>query len=437
MTLFSERSLRFLGGPVLVVFAGFACDDESAGSDMTDTGNIGDIPDIASVDTDTTSPDVGPDTDGGDTDLARDTSGPDTVDTTDDADTAETSEPTCSPDQTSVLTPERMACDTNRGFCRERACFEDDNVCDYTWGERLTILHTFEIGDQADEVEPATGVPVDTCCFDLVGDAAVDNALGRGFRNLKAVGLDLNAEFAEQIRRARLNYIFDFFDLADFAGSSPIPDDPYVEFVGYETVHQGAEDIAVIASGTASFGMRHRSFFLPSRLPRIGGIGAIRDGRFVSPDARFTYILSTVDEGLAEFPIRKVRMEFDLAPGPNGKGLTLSRGRLGGVLAVDEFFGALNAEVVEACACREFVGGYGPLDATTLTCRPATAEACDEEAPLCMLLTNLLACQVFVDSFVPDYDLDGDGTLDGLTTGTRFEGTSAEITSWYDTCPRP
>lgn len=430
MTLFSDFAFRTLGAPLLVVFIGFACDDESASGDVSDTGQIGDTADTAGVDTDTTDSRVGSDTDSGDTDLPPDTGGPDT------ADTAEPSEPTCSPDQTSVLTPERVPCDTNRGFCRERACFEDDNVCDYTWGERLTILHTFEIGDQSDEVEPATGVPVDTCCFDLVGDAAVDNALGRGFRNLKAVGLDLNAEFAEQIRRARLNYIFDFFDLADFDGLSQLADDPYVEFVGYETVHRGAEDIDIIASGSASFGMRHRSFFLPSRLPRIGGIGSIVDGRFVTPDARFTYILSTVDEGLAEFPIRKVRMEFDLAPGPNGKGLTLTGGRLGGVIAVDEFFGALNAEVVEACACREFVGGYGPLDATTLTCRPATAEACDEEAPLCMLLTNPLACQVFVDSFVPDYDLDGDGTLDGLTTGTRFEGTSAEITGWYDTCPR-
>lgn len=427
MTLFSDFAFRTLGAPLLVVFVASACDDESASGDVSDTGQVGDTADTAAVDTVTTDSEVRSDTDSGDTDLPPDTAGPDT------ADTAEPSEPTCSPDQTSVLTPEPVTCDTNRGFCRNGVCLDDDNVCDYAWGDRLSIVHVFEIGDQSDEVDPATGVPLDTCCFDLIGDAKLDNALGLGFRNLKPVGLDLNTEFADQIRRGRMNYVFDFFGIDDPDG---LVNDRHVEFVGYETVHDKASDNPEIASGFASFEMRHRSFFLPSRLPRIGAVGAIENGRFVARGGRFTYILSTVDEGLAEFPIREVQMEFDVALGPNGRGLTLTNGIIGGVIAVEDFFGALNAEVVEACACREFVGGYGPLDPATMKCRPPTSESCDEDAELCVLLTNPLFCQVFADSFVPDYDLDGDGTLDGLTTGTRFQATSAEVEGWYDTCPR-
>jgi hypothetical protein len=358
-----------------------------------------------------------------------DTDGPDTVDAADAAETGPTQPAVCAPDQSTLLTPEAVACDPNRGFCRDGACLDDDHVCDYAWGERLSILHVFQIGDQSDESDPASGIPLDTCCYDLVGDAALDNALGRGFRNLKAVGLDLNAEFAEQIERARMNYILDFFEVDDLVN------DPHVEFIGYETVHDEADDNPAIASGFGRFGMRERSFFTPSRLPRIGAVGAITDGRFVAPTGRFSYILSTVEEGLAEIPIRNVRFEFDVALGPNGKGLALSNGRMGGVVAVEDFFHALNAEVVEACACREFVGGYGPLNADAMRCRPATAGDCDEDEALCLLLTNPLYCSVFVDSFVADYDLDGDGTLDGLTTGNRFEGTSAEINGWYDHCP--
>lgn len=398
------------------IVAAPACDDQPAA-----TGTYGPdtaLPDMALADT------AAPDT--------VDTAHPDSVDA-DAADTAPPEPAVCHPDQATLLTPEPVACDTNRGFCRDGVCLDDEDVCDYAWGDRLTILHTFEIGDQSDEVDPATGIPIDTCCFDLVGDGALDNALGRGFRNLKAVGLDLNAEFADQIERARMNYIFDFFGLDD-------PDDrindPHVEFIGYETVHDEASDNPAIASGFGRFGMRHRSFLLPSRLPRVGAVGSIRDGRFVAPSGRFSYILSTVADGLAEIPIHNARFEFDVALGPNGRGLALSNGRMGGVVAVDEFFAALNAEVVEACACREFVGGYGPLNAATMSCRPATAAACDEDEALCMLLTNPFACDVFVKSFVADYDLDGDGTLDGLTAGNRFEGTSAEINGWYDACPR-
>ncbi len=322
-----------------------------------------------------------------------------------------------------------MACDTSRGFCRDGACLDDEHVCDYTWGDRLSILHVFQMGDQSDDVDPASGIPLDTCCFDLVGDAALDDALGRGFRTLKGVGLDINAIFADQIARARMNYVLDFFALDDLV------DDAHVEIVGYETVHDDDAENAAIASGMARFGMRERSFYLPSRLPRIGAVASITDGHLVAPGGRFSYILATVAEGLAEIPIRHVRLEADVALGPNGRGLTLTNGRMGGVVSVDDFFAALNAEVVKSCACREFVGGDGPLDADDMACRDATEDDCDEDEALCMLLTDPLGCAVFVNSFVADFDLDGDGTNDGLTTGNPFEGTSAEISGWYDHCP--
>lgn len=334
--------------------------------------------------------------------------------------------------------PVSQACDTDLGYCRDGACVAYDDICDYAWGDRLSIISEFAFGGQSDELDPASGEPLDACCFDLDGKPGLDNRMGAGFKALSPLLGNINDDFADQIERARMNIVLDFFGVDDLAA------DPHVEMAGYETVRDASPaDNPALATGLATFGLRARSFHLPAHLPRILATGAITDGRFVAERASYSFITATVADSVAAIPVREVRFEADVEVGPNGRGLALTDGKIGGLIALSDFFGALNADAVETCACRRFADDptdEGPIDLAHLTCRTPLEPDCGEleSDSLCRALTTPQFCQIFVDAFPPDVDLDGDGALggaDAVTVGVRFAATSAALSGWYDHCP--
>jgi hypothetical protein len=200
--------------------------------------------------------------------------------------------------------PVAAACDTDRGYCRDGACVVDDDICDYAWGDRLSIIHVYALGGQSDERDPANGEPSDACCFDLDGKGGIDNGLGAAFKTLAPVLGDINEEFADQITRARLNLVLDFFAVDDLIN------DAHIEMAGYEAVHdEQPADNPAIASGFATFGLRARSFHLPAHLPRILASGAITQGHFVADRASYSFIFATAGDSVAAFPVRDMRFE--------------------------------------------------------------------------------------------------------------------------------
>jgi hypothetical protein len=321
-----------------------------------------------------------------------------------------------------VVTP----CDDSAaGLCLLGACTTiDGGRCNWQWGENLAIMDEFRFGNHSDEIDPATGEPVDACCFDFTGDGKIDNSWSASLRALAPFLGDANEVLANQFKNGLA------WNGLDVRGLDDIENDPQVDLIGLLLVPDADNDGKHPRSGEATTKVRGASFREGTTLPRISASGAIINGRFVSETARFVILLGG-ERARVELLFRGARIEGDVSFDENGRGIVFDGpgggAHLGGYVVQSELFDAVNRDIADTCVCRSTGPNGEPLDPANGTCFPAADPSCEDPDPVCNLLHGPL-CESFVSFYQPDFDADGDGVLDSQTSGAFFHTRQVEIT---------
>lgn len=330
-------------------------------------------------------------------------------------------------------------CDATIGVCRAGVCDATEDLCNWRFGPRLSFVNGFALGDQSDDVDPATGKAIDRCCFDLTGDGVVDDRLGEVFHQLRDALIDVNEYFAGQIADGHFNLLF------DYEGLDALVDDPWFQLTVFESYPEPNDPDSPM-SGDGSFRVKRRSWLEGTHVPRLHTTGRLEGGHFTMDKGTFAFFFATpTGDGVVQLPFTSFRFEGDLTVGPNGQGLVMSgpdgvdgRGaRLGGIVPFNDLLTVLNNEVAFSCACATYPEGKDPLDLVTHHCNAPETSTCTEEQDgrFCQVLTGEL-CPIVFNLFQPDVDLDGDGARDAFTAGVVIKTTSA-VVSQGDFCSGP
>lgn len=319
--------------------------------------------------------------------------------------------------------PTREACGAD-GVCVEGACVTVASLCDWPFGDRLSIQNVLAVGNQSDDTDPATGLRSDACCSDFDGDGKPDNKLGEVFRSLRAALLDINPYFADQIANGDFNLLYDVRGLDDLLN------DDHVEVLVYESLPDyRVEQTNPTTSGTGTFIVKQRSWAEHTRIPRLHLTGRVEQGHLIMDTGTFAFYFATSDGGsVVELPFERFVFDGSVALGPNGVGLALDA-TLGGLIAPRALYAALNNEIQWGCACAGYAEGqpFG-IDVDAGTCYPAAphGDACDEV--FCQAMTGDF-CDTVVSLFSPDIDTDGDGVADRISAGLFLRTTSAQVST--------
>jgi len=324
---------------------------------------------------------------------------------------------------------EQIACaDQVRGLCLDGVCQRFASLCDFKWGERLSAIYKFALGSQSNERDPASGSPIDSCCFDLDGDTKIDNRFGEVMRELRPFLGDFNDLMARQIAGHNFGVVFDLHAR---------PESPdAVDFLGYQAVIDDRPGAPSVESGFARFRIRDRGFEVSTALPLIRGHGTLVNGHLESEDFRFVFFMGDAPDRPLEIVVHAGRLEAEVTTGPDGHGLVMG-GRFGGSARISELVASMNSVVKNTCVCQSFAGTGGAIGPLTRRCNPPLADTCPESDGLCRGMTQPDFCELFMNQLAPDIDTDHDGTPESLSMGFTFETTSATISEWYDNvCPR-
>ena len=316
--------------------------------------------------------------------------------------------------------PTREECGEH-GVCVEGACVNVESLCDWPFGERISIQSQLHVGDQSDETDPVTGQRVDTCCVDFDGDGVVDDQLGTVFRNLRTALVDINPYFDEQIRHGDFNLLYDFRGLDDLVN------DDHVEILVYESLPDyNLAQQKPTESGTGSFIVKQRSWLPDTRIPRLHLEGRIEDGHLLMDQGAFAFYFAISDSaGVVELPFENFLFDGTVELGPNGHGLKIEA-TLGGLIDPKALFRTLNNEVHWSCDCATFPNGQEAIDVETGGCN-APLPGADCQDAFCGAMTDQQVCAGVLSLFEPTIDSDGDGVKDRISAGLFINTTSAFI----------
>jgi hypothetical protein len=264
-----------------------------------------------------------------------------------------------------------------------------------------------------------------SCCFDFNSDGATDNRLGTLLGIATSLGFDVNEGLAEALQFGDVIYVLEFANLANTTRDSEFD-------LTFYTGRDTDIDFEPNFAGNGSVYLRGDAF--NSEMPI---------------DPKWQFSEASLSEGvieasggtmLLEFPglleeVRiqaiSVRLEANLSSDSDlaaGGRVTLSQGKLGGIILRDDFYGSLN-DASKACEClnREV---YDRRASGTYACNSTLADesACQTALPGCRFLASSQYCGVLGTlSGNVDIDTDGDGDNDGYSFGATFETVGTKI----------
>ena len=293
-------------------------------------------------------------------------------------------------------------------------------------------------GDEACASWPGTGAaswlssltvaapaPAPACCFDYTGDGAPDNRLGGVLFDLATLtGHVPDLALYELLLTGDLTRLLVYEGLDSVAGDAQVG----------VTMHDGysASDHDLRLAGTAWFSVLASA----AKTSPLLFAGVIGDGGLDAGPGALT--LPAVDLALGKTvlaPIAQARISGEVSLGANGAGLTITDGRIGGVVSVTWLLGRLN-EVLGACDCLALTPGatlFELVGQDLVACTPEFLLApgtCLEatDGPVCASLdTDKGEWCTALSVAHPDVDTDGSGVADAYSIGYRFEAVSANV----------
>jgi hypothetical protein len=307
-------------------------------------------------------------------------------------------------------------CAADGKTCLNGQCLEAGDPQDYVFGTVTSVLTSLAIGNVDDAEE---------CCFDMTGDGEVDNALGKLLKGLGSVLGDtkVNEEITANIQTGDLVILMDFKGLDDMTADPEMTIDG---FYGTDTDDDYSNNLA----GNGEFYVDLDSFLPGTATPLAQfGSGKVEAGKMSAGPATFMLAFPIGDIKL-KAAVSGTKMEANVTLGPNGTGVSFTKGKLGGYIKMDDLYGALNGYVDSSCGCLNLDGSLIAFDEGKgkMVCAKTDASTCDkedEDEGVCDQLGSF--CGAALLFLKPDIDSDDDGEKDAMTVGAWIDGTSATI----------
>ncbi len=276
------------------------------------------------------------------------------------------------------------------------------------------------------------GDALPACCFDFTGDDTPDNALGKlvgqigGF--LGGDDLDVNGLLLEAIQDGTVNILLEQVDLDD---TDPTNDTEFVVngYYGANANPSGdpLADYNANLGGDGDF-LVSPSSFAPNGQPLIsfGGASTV-GGAFEAGPSPFTLSFPLGEISLT-VTVSGTQIAGTAAVGPNGAGLEITEGKLGGYVHIEDLISALNGYADSNCGC---LGLPGPLvnytNESTFSCNKPSNNTCTSDDGFCNELNQYCSIALPVIKSVLDVDSGGLPAKDSLSVGVWFEATSANL----------
>lgn len=292
-----------------------------------------------------------------------------------------------------------------------------------------SIIDVFELGD-------------DTVGFDFTGDGVVDNAFGGLVDSLgPALGVsrqDYNQLMEQQIASGQLAILFEYEGLSGLQGSAsfttnmlsgaprcfgrPLGTGPHFYDVKPSSYDATGQPKAWISPSTLSSGIA------------MAGTS--------SSDAS-VFIVEFAFGGVPlQLPVRELRysanVDTSLSAIPT-IGVILEDGLLGGIIRLEDFYGAINDFVATSCGCVTFSSGSTELlqGGANATCNSGANASqcgnggldsvCESLVLNCGLLTSIFPTIADVDAGALDTNCFDTDTCDSFSIGFNFKAMGARI----------
>lgn len=308
--------------------------------------------------------------------------------------------------------------------CGNGACQTAGDPTEYAFAASASILTALVIPDPDDEEQ-------EPCCFDFDGDEAPDNGLGKlitQIGGLLGADADVNTLIAEQVTDGSLTILFEETGLDDATADTDLTLNGF-----FGALAEGSEPAE---SGNGTFTADPASFIPGTATPLIAFAGAsIEAGVLAAGPSLFALNIPLADFGFTlSLSIQETQISADSALGPNGAGLALTNGKLGGLVPLQQIADALNG-LGASCLCMGLDGEalFELASEEKMACTAAFKAAkpeCTEEADgqICSAVSEYkgVVCPA-LGIFKPDIDTDDSGKPDSFSIGIQFEATSATI----------
>jgi hypothetical protein len=304
-----------------------------------------------------------------------------------------------------------------------------DTAEDIPAPEDITPPEPYEFGGPASFVSSYVfggleGAP--DCCYDLGGDAGLDNIFGEIALAMKSLLGD--ASFNDLLQEAVENGLPAL--VLEFNGLDDPVDDPDVTIHGFLCTDSGGT-YADNLSGTGSFVVSPSGLNMAGDVPLSELNGEIAGGQLTA-EGDGVQVPAFLFPGMYFYvPLVDARIEATVSVGANGEGLASNDGKLGGVVTVPGLVEGLNTFLDEQCTCLNAVeplfaaDGEGKLSFTNANADGTTCDEMVGAEEMCLTLNGFgAAMTVFLK---PDLDRDGNDTNDSFSYGVHVDLVSAKV----------
>lgn len=248
----------------------------------------------------------------------------------------------------------------------------------------------------------------DTCCFDFDGDDEPDNMLGSTLNATKMLDT-VNTTLADNIADGTLTVVLEHAGLTALTGG----DFTINFFLGqYDTEEKLKLNPASLDAGTQPLA------FLPgAKLTATGGVTAGPGNVILNLELFGTSLELSIREA-------KVSASVDAANSSLEEGVSLTTGKLGGLIIVNEVFDAVN-KVADTCACLGLPSGTKLIaDGSCFDEDKLAENTCDAESTCATLATSCAA--ITGAAILADQDYAG-GEANAISIAATFEAKAAVI----------
>ena len=257
------------------------------------------------------------------------------------------------------------------------------------------------------------------CCFDFTGDNLIDNALGVNLANFGLLQ-DVNSDLRDKIDNGTWAMAIEFDGLTDVANTSG--------FRLYWWRAQWTPETTSLNPIANSVSVSATSIDAGVHALTQFGVTTLAAGDLIASDGVLSVPMRLFDADLW-VPLRHARIHATIDAGRTNlpsPGVALDGGKLGGVIAMTDFYTAIN-DTTGDCGCLG-LGNTPLLDVRSGNCfAGGDAQACyDAGRDRCGAIAE--ACSLYSAlSLFADVDLNNDGLNDAVSVGATFTASPATI----------
>jgi hypothetical protein len=264
------------------------------------------------------------------------------------------------------------------------------------------------------------------CCFDFNGDGAMDNVLGEFAASTESLVGEVGAT----------NFIMDemilggeYAPIIEYVGLDSVTDDGSITLHTYLGLDSDG-DLADNLAGTGEFGVKAKGLGANGATPQATLKGRIEAGTLSVKGTGTRVLVPVLPVIWVELPLDEVHIEAPVTIGANGLGLATGAGKLGGIISLESFAGAMNEHFDEHCDCLAVEEPLAAVEEGKLvfTQVPNEFVTCDEEDDTELACYYANKYMAMLSPFLkPDVDWNEDGVDEALSIGFSFHMVSTHI----------